>query len=108
MARTCTGKVSAYVLSGRLLRDLGGVEVWAVSSFDLLKRLTNEAGPPKIERQLFGGSSPSLPRPSAKWNRSHSGLPGSAVRAAANHECSIEQWFGTMSTRTLRSSRCAS
>ncbi len=67
-----------------------------------------QADPPKMDRQLFGGRSPYSPVPSAKWNRSRSGLPGPAASAATNHWCSIEQWFGTMSMSTLRSSRCAS
>ena len=65
------------------------------------------AGPPKIEAQLLGGSSPSAPRPSRKTYRSRSGEPGAAARASLNHGCSQEEWFGTRSMSTRMPSSCA-
>ena len=60
-----------------------------------------QAGPPNMECQLLGGSSPSGPRPSAKWKRARASLPGAAARASRNHGCSLEQWLGTMSRSSL-------
>ena len=40
-----------------------------------------QAGPPKWDCQLLGGSSPSGPLPSRKMNMSRSGLPAGAARA---------------------------
>ena len=54
-----------------------------------------------MAHQLLGGSSPSGPRPSAKWNRARAALPGPAASASRNHGCSLEQWLGTMSSSTL-------
>ena len=43
-----------------------------------------QAGPPKTEPQLLGGSSPCSPRPSRKMYRSRSGEPGAAASARWN------------------------
>ena len=67
-----------------------------------------QAGPPKWDSQLFGGSSPYCPRPSRKMNMSRSGLPAGAARAAWNAACWSEQWLGTRSTIIRRPSRVAS
>ena len=67
-----------------------------------------QAGPPKRDCQLFGGSSPCAPRPGRNQNRSRSGESGPAASAAANHGCSSEQWFGTMSMMIRMPRVCAS
>ena len=56
------------------------------------------AGPPKIDCQPFGGSSPSAPVPGRNQKRARSGDPGGEASAARNHGCWSETWFGTMST----------
>ena len=59
------------------------------------------AGPPKIDRQSFGGRSPPGPRPGRNQNRSRSGDPGPAASAAWNQRWRSEQWFGTTSMIVL-------
>ena len=59
-----------------------------------------QAAPPKIDSQLFGGSSPVAPRPSRNRYRPRSGEPGALARAAWNQTCSSEVWLGTRSTST--------
>ena len=54
--------------------------------------------PPKIARQLFGGSSPLGPLPSLNQKRARSGEPGAAFNAAWNQAWSELQWLGTMSS----------
>ena len=60
-----------------------------------------QAGPPKWDSQLLGGSSPSSPCPSRKMNMSRSGLPGAARQRGFEEACSLEQWLGTRSTMTF-------
>ncbi len=66
------------------------------------------AGPPKIDVQSLGGSSPFSPRPGRKWKRSRSAEPGSASSACRNHFCWWEPWLGTMSMIVLMPRACAS
>jgi len=56
-----------------------------------------QAGPPKIDGQLFGGP-PS--RPSRQTNQSRFALLR-AARDSRNQGCWSELWFGTQSTVTL-------
>ena len=60
-----------------------------------------QAGPPNIEVQSAGGSSPFAPRPSRKMYRSRSGEPFGAASASWNQTCRFEEWLGTMSTMSL-------
>ena len=46
--------------------------------------------------------------PAGTRTGARSGLPGPAASAARNHACSLDVWFGTMSTSTRRPSPCAS
>ena len=67
-----------------------------------------QAGPPKMDDQLFGGSSPCSPRPGRNQNRSRTAAPGPASSASLNHGFASEQWLGTMSTMIRMPSACAS
>ena len=66
------------------------------------------AGPPKIDCQSFGGSSPPGPRPGRNQNSSRTASPGSAASASRNHGCASEQWFGTRSMTSRSPAACAS
>jgi len=55
-----------------------------------------QAGPPKTERQLFGGA---LPRPSRQWYQSRFG-DDREERDSMNHGCRSDVWLGTQSIST--------
>src|ERR1700733_4051678 len=79
------------------------------SPFDPSGSVTRvQAGPPKIDCQLFGGSSPETPRPARNQNRDRAAEPGPAASAATNHGCRSEEWLGTTSTMILIPCACAS
>ncbi len=67
-----------------------------------------QAGPPKMDSQSLGGSSPFSPWPGRKWKRSRSREPDPSRSACLNHSCWSEQWFGTRSTMMRRPSSWAS
>ena len=69
---------------------------WPSSPFGSVMRV--QELPPKTDCQLFGGSSPFLPRPSRNIYISRSGDPGAAFKAALKNSCSLDEWFGTKST----------
>ena len=66
-----------------------------------------QAGPPKRDCQLFGGSAPSSPVPSRKTYRRRAGLAGSAT-AATKLAWRSESWLGTRSMVTFSPCWCAS
>jgi hypothetical protein len=63
--------------------------------------------PSNSPTQSVGISSPSGPRPGRNQNSSRSSAAGSAS-AFLNHTCSLEMWFGTMSTIIRMPAACAS
>ncbi len=67
-----------------------------------------QAGPPKIDCQLFGGWSPPGPLPGRNQNLSRAADPGPAASASANHGCRKEPWLGTTSMMIFMPSACAS
>src|SRR5450759_4379383 len=66
-----------------------------------------QAGPPNLDSQLFGGSSPSSPRPVRNTYLSRAALPGADASASWNQPCADDVWFGTRSTSTRRPCSCA-
>ena len=67
-----------------------------------------QAGPPKMDSQSLGGSSPSAPLPGRKMVARRAGRAGALGERRWNHSCWSEEWLGTRSTMIRRPRPCAS